>query len=163
MAAINNLVTEPADRVLLLTRTFDASRSVVFKTWTEPKHVMRWWGPHGFEVISCEMDVRAGGTWRIHMRGPSGHEDRQYLVYREIVEPERIVFSYAFEDAMGKPGHETLVTVTFEEFGDKTKLTLHQAIFETAAVRDAHVSGWSDALDHFAEYLKKVSASEPLH
>ena len=57
---------------------------------------------------------------------------------------------------MGKTGHETLVTVTFEEFGDKTRLTLHQAIFETAEVRDDHVSGWSDALDHFAEYLDKV-------
>jgi len=156
MAATNKLVTEPADKVLLLKRTFDAPRSVVFKAWTEPKHVMRWWGPHGFEVISCEMDVRAGGTWRVHMRGPQGQDDRQHLVYREIVEPERIVFSYAFEDASGKPGHETTVTVTFEEFGDKTTLTLHQAIFESADMRNAHVSGWGDALDHFAEYLKSV-------
>jgi len=156
MAATNRLVTEPADRVLLLKRTFDAPRSVVFKAWTEPGHVMRWWGPHGFEVISCQMDVRAGGTWRIHMRGPGGQDDRQHLVYREIVAPERIVFSYAFEDAAGKTGHETLVTVTFEQFGDKTRLTLHQAIFETAEVRDDHVRGWSDALDHIAEYLNKV-------
>jgi uncharacterized protein YndB with AHSA1/START domain len=151
-----NLATQPAELVLLLTRTFDAPRGVVFKAWTEPPHVMRWWGPNGFVLISCEMDVRAGGTWRVHMRGPRGQDDRQHLVYREVVEPERIVFSYAFEDAMGKTGHETLVTVTFEEYGDKTRLTLHQAIFETAEVRDDHVSGWSDALDHFAEYLKKV-------
>jgi len=151
-----NLAVELEELVLLLTRTFDAPRQLVFKAWSAPEHVMRWWGPHGFKVISCEMDVRAGGTWRIHMRGPRGQDDRQHLVYREIIEPERIVFSYAFEDAMGQPGHETTVTVTFEEFGDKTRLTLHQAIFETVTVRDAHVSGWSDALDHFAEYLKEV-------
>ena len=151
-----NLAVELQELVLLLTRTFDAPRQLVFKAWTAPEHVMRWWGPHGFKVISCEMDVRAGGTWRIHMRGPRGQDDRQHLVYREIIEPERIVFSYAFEDAMGKPGHETTVTVEFAELGSKTELTLHQAIFETAEVRNDHVSGWGGALDHFAEYLKRV-------
>lgn len=156
MAATKKLVTEPANRILLLKRTFDAPRAVVFKAWTQPEHVTRWWGPHGFAVISCAMDVRAGGAWHIRMRGPKGQDDRQHLVYREIVEPERIVFSYAFEDANGKRGHETTVTVTFEEFGDQTMLTLHQAIFATADMRNAHVSGWGDALEHFAEYLKSV-------
>ena len=159
MDARTNAATEPAERILTLTRIFDAPRRLVFKAWTEPEHVMRWWGPHGFKVISCKMDFRAEGTWRLCMRGPDGADTWQHFVYREIVEAKRLVFTYAFEDARGVTGHETLVTVTFTNEGTKTKFTLHQAVFETAVVRDDHVRGWSEALDHFAEYLTKLSAS----
>ena len=74
-------------------------------------------------------------------------------VYCEIVEPERLVFTYADEDADGRLGHETLVTVSFVEAGGKTKLTLHQAAFDTAAARDAHQGGWTSCLERFADYL----------
>src|SRR5438094_908527 len=76
--------------------------------------------------------------------------------YREIVEPQRLVFTWAWEDAQGKPGHETVVTVTFAEQGGKTKLTLHQATFESVSARDAHQSGWASSLGCLAEYLAKA-------
>jgi uncharacterized protein YndB with AHSA1/START domain len=87
------------------------------------------------------------------MRSPQGTHHVKRGVYREIVEPERIVFTYAWEDDVGSPGHETLVTVTLAKQGTKTKLTLHQAIFETVAARDSHQVGWTSCLERFAEYL----------
>ena len=119
MAATNRVAMESGERAVVITRVFDAPRSLVFKAWTDPEHLMRWWGPHGFTISSCKMDLRAGGAWRICMRGPDGHEDRQQGVFREIVEPERLVFTYAFENEAGKPGHQTIVTVTFTDLGPK--------------------------------------------
>jgi uncharacterized protein YndB with AHSA1/START domain len=153
MASGNDITTVSAQRELVITRVFDAPRSLVFKAWTEPEHRMRWWGPNGFTTTSCEMDLRPGGAWRLSMRSPEGREDRQRGIFREIVPPERLVFTYAFEDAAGNPGHETLVTVTFAEHEGKTKLTVNQAVFKTVAVRDDHVRGWGEALDHFAKYV----------
>ena len=77
------------------------------------------------------------------MRAPDGSEHRKRGVYREIVEPERLVFTYASEDADGNPGHETLVTVTFADVGGQTKLTLHQGVFESVVARNAHEGGWT--------------------
>lgn len=152
MAMENRNAEESSERRMVLTRIFDAPRSLVFKAWTEREHLMRWWGPRGFTVTSCEMDLRPGGAWRISMRSPEGREDRQRGIFREIVPPERLVLTYAFEDAGGNLGHETLVTVTFAEDEGKTKLTVNQAVFETAAVRNDHVRGWGEALDRLAQY-----------
>ncbi len=91
----------------------------------------------------------------MHAR-PHGPDVWQHFGYREIVEPERLVFTYTFEDATGKTGHETLVTVTFADEGGKTRLTLHQAVFESVTVRDEHVRGWTEALDRLAECLAKA-------
>src|SRR6266481_6274034 len=74
----------------------------------------------------------------------------------ERVVPERLVLTWAWEDAEGKPGHETLVTVSFAEHGAKTKLTLHQAVFESITARNGHQEGWASALDRLAECLAKV-------
>ena len=156
MAVRSNTAAEPAERVLVITRIFDAPRSLAFKAWTEPEHLVHWWGPQGFTLPACTMDFRPGGAYRFCMRSPEGVDHWLQGVYREIVEPERLVFTYAWEDAEGKPGHETLVTVTFAEHGEKTKLTMRQAIFETVTARDEHVRGWTEALDHLAEYLAKA-------
>jgi uncharacterized protein YndB with AHSA1/START domain len=99
------------------------------------------------------MDVRPGGAWRRAMRSPEGTVHVKRGIYREIVEPERLVFTYADENADGPTGHETLVTVSFAEVGAKTKLTLRQAAFETVAARDAHQGGWTSCLERFADYL----------
>jgi len=155
MAAESSTSTESGDRELVITRVFDAPRGLVFKAWTQPEHLMRWWGPHGFTVLKCEMDLRAGGGWYVHMRSAHGSEDRQRGVFREILQPERLVFTYAFEDENGTRGHETIVTVTFADAAGKTRLTLRQGIFESVAMRDDHVRGWGEALDHFAEYVTK--------
>jgi uncharacterized protein YndB with AHSA1/START domain len=156
MAARNSAATESAERELVIERIFDAPRSLVFKAWTDPERLMRWWGPHGFRTRVSELDVRSGGRWRFCMRSPSGDEHRQQGEYREIVEPERLVFTYAFEDEKGTPGHQMLVTVNFTDYAGKTKLTVRQTDFETVAMRDDHVRGWNEALDHLVEYLATV-------
>lgn len=153
MAATTSAAAEAADRELVLVRAFDAPRSLVFKVWTEPEHLVRWWGPEGFTLPSCEMDLRPGGAFRFLMRSPEGTDHRLHGVYREIVPPERLVFTWTWVDAEGTPGHETLVTVTFEEQGARTRLTLHQAVFESVTARDAHQGGWTSCLERLAAYV----------
>lgn len=156
---------EPADRVLVITRVLDAPRALVWKAWTEPEHRMRWWGPKGFTTHSCMMDVRPGGVWRLGMRSPEGIDYWQHGVYREIVAPARLVFTYAFVDGEGgsellrqgiKPGHETLVTVTLVERGRKTEMTVHQAVFESVEARDSHRGGWTESFERLAEYVARL-------
>ena len=153
MEARTDVAAESAERELLITRVFDAPRHLVFKAWTEPERLMQWWGPRGFTVTFCNMDLRPGGSFRLHMRSPEGTEHRAQGVFREIVEPERLVLTRAWVDAQGTPGHETLLTVTFADHDGRTKLTLHQAGFESVTARDLHHGGWSSALDCLEEYL----------
>src|SRR5262249_5664345 len=153
MAARSSAATASAERELVITRIFDAPRHLVFKAWTEPERLMRWWGPRGFTMTVCKMEFRPGGAYRFCMRSPEGAEHWSQGVFREIVEPERLVLSGAWVDAEVKPGHETLLTVGFADHGGKTKLTLHQAVFESVTARDAHRGGWASSLDCLAEYL----------
>jgi uncharacterized protein YndB with AHSA1/START domain len=153
MGAATNLVTEPADRVLTITRIFDAPRSLVFKAWTDSEHIARWWGPRGFKSDVIKNDLRPGGSYRIHMLGPDGDHWSQG-VYREVVPPERLVMVGSWADAQGNPTRpETTLTLLFEDLGGKTKLTLHNAVFESVTARDLHNGGWTSALDCLAEYL----------
>ncbi len=158
MAVSTSTTTTSAERELVITRIFDAPRDLVFKAWTEPEHLVHWWGPRGFtSTIIGKINVRPGGTYRIHMRSPEGNDHWSQGVYREVVEPERLVMAGAWTDADGKPtSPETLLTVTFEEHDGKTKLTLHQAIFESVTARDSHRGGWNSSLDRLAEYLAKA-------
>ena len=142
-----------AERELVITRILDAPRELVFKAWTEPDRAIRWWGPRGFTTAHYELDFRPDGAYRVCMRSPEGTEHWQRGLCREVVEPERLVITFAWEDSEGTPGHETVVTVTLAEFGAKTKLTLHQAVFETVTARDLHQGGWASALEWLAEYL----------
>jgi uncharacterized protein YndB with AHSA1/START domain len=155
MAATPDAVI-PAERELLITRVLDAPRSLVFKVWTEPEHVARWWGPKGFTAPSLEMDVHPGGAWRAYIRSAEGTDYWMQGVYREVVEPERLVFTFAWEDDRGKPGHEMLVTVTFVDQGGKTRLSFHQAVFESIESRDSHQSGWSECFDRLENYLAQL-------
>jgi len=153
MGAAANLVTEPADRVLVITRVFDAPRSLVFKAWTDPEHMVHWFGPRGFKSTVLKNDLRPGGAYRIHMLGPDGDHWTQG-VYREVVPPERLVMVGSWADAHSNPTRpETTLTLLFEDHGGKTKLTLHNAVFESVTARDAHQSGWNSSLDCLAEYL----------
>src|SRR6516225_9463495 len=112
MATEADAVTLFAERELLITRTFEAPRRLVFKMWTEPEHLVRWWGPRGFTTISSRMEVRPGGTWSRSMRAPNGSLIRKHGVSCEILAPERLVFTYVTDDLEGNPGPETVVTVT---------------------------------------------------
>jgi uncharacterized protein YndB with AHSA1/START domain len=153
MAVTADTAALSAERELVVTRIFDAPRRLVFKMWTEPEHLMRWWGPRGFTGISGQMDVRPGGTWSRSMRAPDGSVIRKRGVYREITAPERLVLTYVTDDMAGNPGPETLVTVTFTDLGGKTELTLHQAAFASVAARNDHQHGWTGALERLAAYL----------
>jgi uncharacterized protein YndB with AHSA1/START domain len=154
--AARNSAAEATDRELVITRIFDAPRSFVFKVWTEPEHLMHWWGPKGFTLPTCAMNFRPGGVYRFCMRSPEGADHWLRGVYREIVEPERLVFTYAWEDTQGNPGHETLVTVTFADHAGKTKLTLQQAVFESVTACEEHQSGWGSCLERLGDYLVKI-------
>lgn len=141
------------NRELVFTRTLAAPRALVFRAWTDPSLLVRWWGPEGFTIPECRIDVRAGGAWRTCMRSPDGNDYKVRGVYREIVEPERLVFTWAWEDEKGDPGHETLVTVTFAERDGKTQLRLAHRVFESKKSRDAHRQGWASTLDCLAAFL----------
>jgi uncharacterized protein YndB with AHSA1/START domain len=157
MAAGSKPVMEPADRVLMITRTFDAPRELVFKAWTEPAHLVHWMGPRGFKSTVLHSELRAGGAYRIHMLGPEGDDHWTQGVFREIVEPERLVMTGNWTDAHGNPtSPETMLTITLEDHQGKTRLTLHQAVFESVTARDDHRGGWNSALDRLSEYLATV-------
>src|SRR5712691_4337552 len=101
-----------AARELVITRVFDAPRARVFKAWTDPAQAKQWMGPRGFTATHLEGDLRSGGAWRICLRrDDDGEELWQSGVYREVVEPERLVFTFAWDQEGGRRGHETLVTI----------------------------------------------------
>ena len=153
MAATISAAARSVAPELVISRVFDAPRSLVFKAWTKPEHLARWWGPKGFTLVACEIDVRPGGAWFRRMRSSEGTEYVKRGVYRQIVPPERLVFTYVNEEADGSLGPETVVTVTFEDFGEKTRLTLHHTGFDSIPSRDGHEGGWSSALERFGEHL----------
>jgi uncharacterized protein YndB with AHSA1/START domain len=156
MAASPELITEPESRVLVITRMMNAPRALVFKAWTAPEHLVRWWGPKGFTLPYCKLELRPGGAFRCVMLSPEGTQHRLDCVYREIVEPEKLSFTWRWIDAEGQPGHQTLVTVSFEEAGTQTKLTLHQALFESDTACDAHRGGWTESIDRLAAYVANL-------
>jgi len=136
------------DRELTITRIFDAPRSLVFAAWTEPTHLMRWFAPNNFTVPACEMEFRDGGKFRLCMRG-LGKDHWMNGVFREIVEPERIVWSGMLDNDT----NEVLTTVTFAELDGRTRLTVHQTFsIETDSTRGAP-QGWTETLGNLAEFL----------
>ncbi|WP_119419385.1 SRPBCC domain-containing protein [Desertibaculum subflavum] len=144
---------------LSLTRVFDAPRALVFRLWSEPAHLARWWGPQGFAVKSVEMDFRVGGAWKVCLHADAGFDFWMGGEYREIRAPERLVFTFKWEAAHGKPKLDTVATITLTEQGGKTRLDLHQAPFQALDARAAHQGGWGDTLDRLAAYLAEVELS----
>lgn len=153
-----------SDREIIITRVFNASRELVFKAWTEPKHIEQWWGPEGFTTRVTEMDLRPGGQWRYVMIGPDGTEYPAKGVFREIVPPERIVTSDEFDEGIEKVLDADLpqgmvLTAIFEDLEGKTRLTI-RVMHESADDRRKHeemgvVAGWNSSLDCLSEFLAK--------
>lgn len=161
-----------AESDFVITRLINAPRELVFKAWTDPKYMSQWWGPRGFTNPVCELDVRTGGTYRITMRSPEGVDYPLKGVYREVAQNERLQLTDNWEDhpsdwqdlfkkylreTGGKPARESSSTVTFEDSGGKTNLTI-RAHFDSAAVRDAMLKmgmneGWAQSLDRLEELL----------
>ena len=144
---------EPAaDRVLRLERSYPAPREALFRAWTEPGELVKWWGPKGFTVPICEMDVRPGGGWRTCMRSFKGNEHCVRGIYREVNPPERLVFTWAWEQGDMKDV-ETLVTVEFHDRDGATDMVLTHDGLPSVSARDAHDQGWSSSLDCLKDIL----------
>ncbi|HVG51240.1 MAG TPA: SRPBCC domain-containing protein [Xanthobacteraceae bacterium] len=153
MATAPEPIVVPAERVLVITRVFDAPRDLVFRMWIDPGHAMKWWGPRHHPATQMEMDPRPGGRWRHCLTGVAdGRELWQGGVFREVVAPERLVFTFAWDET-GERGDETLVTVLFADEGGKTRMTLRQEPFQSVGERDGHGDGWGSTFDRLADYL----------
>ena len=167
MADASNAPTTSTKQELVITRVFDAPRELVWRAWTEPEQVMRWWGPKGYTSPACEIDLRVGGRYLWCMRSPEGQDLWSTGVYREIVPLERIVCTNSFADENGNvvpASHygitadlplELLTTVTFEELDGKTKLTLKHSIPVPVAEQVGAREGWNESFDKLAESLAR--------
>jgi uncharacterized protein YndB with AHSA1/START domain len=149
------MVTTPSDREIVMTRVFDAPRDLVFEAHSSCEHMSRWWGPRRYEVASCEIDFRPGGAWRMVHRGGDGTEHGFHGEFREIVRPERIVWTFEYE---GMPGHVSVDTLTLEEQDGKTTLTA-TSVFDSVEDRDGMLQsgmeeGAAETWDRLAEYLE---------
>jgi uncharacterized protein YndB with AHSA1/START domain len=149
-------VTLPADDQILITREFDAPKHLVYRAWTEPELVRRWWTANRGEMTVAEIDLRVGGTWRYVMVADGGIEVAFHGEYREIVPNERIVSTEVFE---GMPDAEALDTLTFTEEDGRTTITIlvqHQ----NKEHRDAHIeSGMEAGLQDALDLLEQVAIS----
>jgi uncharacterized protein YndB with AHSA1/START domain len=150
-------VTLPADEQILITREFDAPRHLVYKAWTTPELVRRWWTANRGEMTVAEIDLRVGGAWRYVMVTPDGFEVAFHGEYREIVPNERIISTEVYE---AMPEGEALNTLTFaENEAGRTTVTL-LVEHENREHRDAHVnSGMEDGLQDALDLLEQVARS----
>lgn len=142
-------------------RIFNAPRALVWQAWTDPAHIMRWWGPQGFENQRCESDLRVGGRFQLAMRAPDGNVYPCIGTFREIVEAERIV--YEGEAAEGHPcgagiPPHSRVTITFTAQGQHTLLAHHTRFLDAerlvAASQAGYQPGWEDSLTRLAQFLQ---------
>jgi len=152
-------VTTPADNQILITREFDAPRSLVWRAYTEPELIKRWWAGERGAVTSVDVDLRVGGKWRYVMTANPGFEVAFHGEYREITVPERLVNTEAFEGMPDPDDNAALVTVTFTEKDGRTYL---EALIEhkDQAGRDAHLSsGMETGMQESYDALEKIAAS----
>ena len=155
-----------------ISRVFDATRDKVWKAWTEPARLKQWWGPRGFKVHTCKVDLRPGGTFLYGMKAPDGSDMWGKFVYREIEAPKKLVFIVSFSDPQGgvtrHPSAENwpayiLSTVTFEEQGGKTRVTVQWTPQDASEIerrtfeegRSSMQQGWGGTLDQLTTYLEQ--------
>lgn len=147
-----------ADREIVVSRVFDAPRELVWEAWTDPRHVVHWWGPNGFTTTVEKMEVRPGGVWQHVMHGPDGTDYPNKSVFTEVVKPERICFSHG-GSKKGDPATQFEATWTFEAIGKQTRLTIHM-VFPSPADRDRVVRDYG-ALDGASQTLERLAAYLP--
>ncbi len=146
-------VTTPTDREIVMTRVFDAPRRLVFDAFSKPELLKRWFGPRGWSLVVCEVDLRVGGGFRFVLRGPDGSEMGMRGVYREIVPPERSVHVETFDDYPG----ESIVTAVLTEQDGRTTFTA-TVLYPSKEVRDIVIKsgmehGAAESYDKLAEML----------
>ena len=157
MADSANRTAEPAtDREIVISRTIDAPRELVFEAFTDVRHVSQWWGPNGFTTTTRAFEFREGGSWDFVMHGPDGTDYQEWITWREIAPPERIALLHG-ERADDPNAFESVLT--FEARGDATDLVM-RTIFPTAelrdhAVREYHaIEGGEQTLGRLADYVE---------
>lgn len=148
---------EPTEYNMTIRRTFNAPRERVFEAWTDPEQIQQWWGPEGFTIPHCEMDVRPGGDFRIDMEAPDGTIYPDEGTFHEVVEPERLVItSRAFEED-GDYQLEVHNTITFTDRNGKTELTLQAEVIratdEMAGPLSGMELGWSQSFEKLADFV----------
>ena len=161
-----NSAGRPEQEELVITRILSAPRELVFRAWTDPARLARWCAPQGCSIEFRQIDPRPGGVFHSCIRVPGGKECWCQGVYREVIAPERIVYSMAVADKDGNlvtPAQagmdpdwpaETILTVTFADEAGKTRLTLHQTVSEALARRTGAGPSWLQMLDRLEEELK---------
>ncbi|MDQ0062205.1 SRPBCC family protein [Paenibacillus harenae] len=155
----NQAVEDVKDREIVISRTFNASRELVWEVWSKPEHLANWWGPKGFAITTQQFDFKLGGAWRFIMHGPDGVDYPNQIVFIDMRNPELLV--YASSDGEEDSPGQFQTTVTFEADGDKTSITM-QMLFKTAAERDfvvkeyGAIEGGNQTLDRLAELLASL-------
>lgn len=139
---------------LEISRLMDAPPCLVFRMWSKPEHLVRWLGPKDFTATSERLEFHVGGRYLHFIYGPDGARYGMSGIFREIAEPERIVFTFTWDNT---PDEETLVTVTLRAEGDGTRLTFRQEPFREAATRESHESGWDECLDRLVGYVATIA------
>lgn len=157
-AGKTEFVTDPKEPTVVMTRVFAAPRRLVFEALTKPEHVARWYGPHGFSVVSCEIDLRPGGSYRFVQRAPDGNQYGFRGVYKEIEPPARLVYTWIFEMM---PDKEALITTLLDERGGKTTLT-STTRFQSVADRDGYIgsgatAGASQSMERLEKILREIT------
>jgi uncharacterized protein YndB with AHSA1/START domain len=171
--ATSNAATDAREGEVVITRIFDAPRELVWKAWTEPEHLRRWWGPKNFTSPACQIDLRVGGKYLYCMRSPEGQDFWSTGVYREIVPFEKLVCTDSFADENGNvvpATHygmgadfplEMEVTVTFEEQEGKTRMTLRHVGLPAGQMREMTGAGWNESFDKLAATVEKADGEKP--
>lgn len=157
MTAANEIRSPRRLRQIVLTREIAAPRTLLFRLWTEPEHLMRWWGPQTTTASSVSVDLREGGAWRHCILTAEGKEYWSHGRYLEIVPPERLIFTFAWEGADGKPGHQMKVTVELHELGEKTRLVFRKVELPDDTELKLQTGGWEQALDKYVAYAEATS------
>lgn len=138
---------------LTIDRIFNASAETLWQAWTDPDLIKQWLAPRGFRIPIAEGDVRDGGHWQESMVAPDGKQMHLSGVYREVKQPEHLVFTHAWDNDNGKPGHETTVDITFTPNGDITGMHFRQGQFTSKEERDGHAGGWKECFDKLEDML----------
>ena len=152
--AMTNTATS-TDNDLRITRVCDAPRELVYAAWTEPEQIAAWMGPVGFTAHSVTGDPVPGGHFRSAIHNEQYGDVWSSGSYREVVAPERLVFTWGWEEPAGTPGLQTLVTITFTERDGKTEMTFLQQGLADAESRDGHEGGWTESFEKLAAYLQR--------
>ena len=145
--------TDSRTHELVIERNFAAPPALLFKMWTEPEHIARWWGCPMMRANKVSNDLRVGGGFRSEMTLEDGVLHTIFGTYRVIEPPIRLSFTWTWENEVMGRGEETLVTITLEEEGAGTRMTLRHEFFQDAEVRDQHNEGWSTSVERLAGLL----------